>query len=423
MANGIVQTDWEHDRSGAPSATGVLRASVYYSTKPCNSKMVAETQLSSRVPKETLLCSTSLNSPQDASSSAVVLSLTDHINLQEIIKHDPLNLWHYHAVVFRFWAVVQMALSIAQAEGLNKPDWVVILFPDDAWAQTRLGTRKVFLPSAENLVNALNSSSRSPNTLHSLQGLSDAFGGRLVLASNAASLGLLRSTMEEYHIPINMAMWVTPPDDGLMWDLAWDAGLSRSLSECRNSILLQYRQDMLNSVANQVIPKMARHVCVVSRQKRGLRNMAPEVILELLGRLGAPLILSPKTGLRPVGNASDGFPLHMESSSISGQMRFVYHECAVLLGVHGAGLTNALGLRPGTSVIELQTRGMTYQYFRNVAALMKDVDYTTFIMKGSGLSGKEELNLHVDDSGMQDLYELIQAKLEASMKRQSSHLN
>lgn len=117
---------------------------------------------------------------------------------------------------------------------------------------------------------------------------------------------------------------------------------------------------------------------------------------------------------------SNGVPILLDKSSITGQMRYVNKECAILLGVHGAGLTNTLGLRPGTSVIELQSdplpNDMIFQYFHNVAALMEDVDYTSFMIQ----PGEEGKGMYTDDVGQQ-LVEIIQTKLQDSMTRQAKY--
>ena len=153
-------------------------------------------------------------------------------------------------------------------------------------------------------------------------------------------------------------------------------------------MLLHYRNSLLNSAvtSSSSINDEAKHICVVSRQERDRRNMAPDFLLKLLGRLGAPVLMTPRQSLRTnTSTTSNGVPILLDKSSITGQMRYVNQECAVLVGVHGAGLTNTLGLRPGTSVIELQSdplpNDMIFQYFRNVAALMEDVDYTIFIIQ------------------------------------------
>ena len=417
LDNGLVQTNWVHHRSGAPSATGVLRASVFYSTKPCDA---SNEFLSASVTKESSLCShtPAINAKTPSTGNTIVLSLSGAVNWEEAFSR---NVWHYHAAIFRCWAGLQIASYVALSNGLKAQDWVVILLPKQVWPGTKWARDGVFLLSPENLASAFESRSDAMSTMVSLQGLADACGGRVVIARDGVSMGLLRAVLEQNNAPVDVGMWVSPPADGLIWDLAWDANLSPRLSGCRNSILLQYRNDLLNSVPSQGTPEVARHVCLVSRQGRGLRSLSPSFALKLLGRLGAPLVVTPSLSLRTGGNTTDGFPLQLDKSSHAGQIRLVYDECAVLLGVHGAGLTNAMGLRPGTSVIELQMRGMTYQYFRNVASLMADVDHTVFLMQGSGPAGKDEVNLAADDKGLLDLYELVQKKLEDSMRRQAIH--
>ena len=126
--------------------------------------------------------------------------------------------------------------------------------------------------------------------------------------------------------------------------------------------------------------------------------------------------MTPRTGLGTNSSNSNGVPIYLGNSSVSGQLRFVHQECAILLGVHGAGLTNALGLRPGTSIIELQASSSTYQYFRNIAALMYDVDYSVFVIEPI-----EEVNMYTDDEGLDKLTDLVEIKLQESITRQENH--
>lgn len=425
LANGIVKTDWTHVRSGASSATGVIHASVAYSRTTCaeRSNSWHDRRVSSQ---EDVLCSRA-DGPDGgdhhpSSDSTIMLSLTGSTNSEEAFPTTGVNLWHYTAAIFKLWAGIQIATNVAKADGLKTPTWIVALLPEREWSLMGLDPScRLFFPSPANLLNV--TKDRSKYTMHGIQGLSDAFGGRLILAHPEATIGELHKMLERNHAPIDIEMWVSPPEDGLMWDLAWDESLSHSLGQCQNSMLFQFRNDLLSAVRSHETPNVARHVCIVSRQERDLRNLSPEFMLTLLGRLGAPLMLSPRTSLRTSTSTFDGVPLHLDMSSITGQLRFVHRECAVLLGVHGAGLTNALGLRPGTSVIELQTRSTSYQYFRNVAALMRDVDYSLVRIRGSGKSGKEEMDMHADEKGLQELYDLVQTKLQDSIKRQAQDEN
>jgi hypothetical protein len=43
-------------------------------------------------------------------------------------------------------------------------------------------------------------------------------------------------------------------------------------------------QRSLSAVRSHETPNVARHVCIVSRQERDLRNLSPEFMLTLLGR-------------------------------------------------------------------------------------------------------------------------------------------
>ena len=371
------------------------------------------------VAKEDVLCShqahvatknTGTGVDYPLTSSTAILSMVDFPFLKEAFPCT--NLWHCHASFFMLWTGFQIAINVAEADGLRIPTWIVALWPEAAWAEMGLDSHQVFVPSHGNLINV------TMNMRPAVQLLSDMFGGRLILARQLTTIGQLNAILHQSHAPSDIEMWISPPENGLMWELAWDASLSNDLRLCRNSMLLNYRNELLNALSSEDIPHIhiARHVCVVSRQERDRRNMTPEFMLRLLARLGGPLLMTPRTGLRTNTSTINGVPIYLGDSSVSGQLRFVHQECAILLGVHGAGLTNALGLRPGTSVIELQASSSTYQYFRNVAALIDDVDYSVFVIEPV-----EEVNMYTDDEGLDKLTALVELKLKESIARQENH--
>ena len=104
----------------------------------------------------------------------------------------------------------------------------------------------------------------------------------------------------------------------------------------------------------------------------------------------------------------------MNKISIAEQLQFVYEECAVLLSVHGAGLTNTLGQRPGTAVIELlSVTGPSYQYLRNLAQLLPHVvDHNRVEhLNGTGRNNEKDLR-YSDDKRFDQLHVLIEQKLQ-----------
>jgi hypothetical protein len=463
--NTIVKINWRHKRSGGPSAVGIIHASVSMasisscvSKSPMNfnntinlGKNIEELPRTAGIDRSNVLScsamkvtdvlenstpfpSATVNTDKNFVSKknysvtkrTVILSLLEDSKWNEAISSNPINLWHYHAATFRFWAGLQIGFKVAKSFGIPiDPDqtWVVLLVPRDMWSILPISRQvNVFVLSPTNLMK-ISSHSSERYALHGLQGLSDVLGGKLVLVQHpTTTLVELKQTLESIDAPIDISLWITPPEEGLLWDLAWDQRLSQqgplASGKCHNSLLMQYRRDIVRSIQSKkskiLRRSQPRHVCVVSRQGRGLRSLSPAFMLKLLDRLGAPMLLSPHTSLRRLNSSSPDestYFLRVEKSSISEQVIWIYEECAVLVGVHGAGLINALGLRPGTSIVELQTKDTTYQYFRNVAALLKDVDYTLFRIQGSGADKSQEFEMYADDNDLQLLYDIIQTKL------------
>ena len=462
MNNSIVQTTWVHERADAPySATGLIHASIFHLSSNKKSGNVPNYDISDdgsnnnlltlrEKEKILLMCLSHANittttlkaehhnkgsatiSDAELTGTTAILNLIDFPYIDEAFPCP--NLWHGHAAFYMMWVGLQIAKNIVKSNNnrllMKPPEWIVALIPSKTWSGVGLDNNldgdsyyhNVFFPSIDNLRTNV-----TMDMQPAVQLLSDVFGGRVILAKQEATIDELYTILHQNNAPTNIGLWINPPGPpagGLMWDIAWDSNLSTQLTDCKHSMLLHYRNSLLNSAvtSSSSINDEAKHICVVSRQERDRRNMAPDFLLKLLGRLGAPVLMTPRQSLRTnTSTTSNGVPILLDKSSITGQMRYVNQECAVLVGVHGAGLTNTLGLRPGTSVIELQSdplpNDMIFQYFRNVAALMEDVDYTMFIIQ----PGEEGKGMYTDDMGLQQLVEIIQTKLHDSMTRQAMY--
>jgi hypothetical protein len=436
VGDGIMKTKWRHERSGAPSANGDIESVVYYRnslSKDCAN--IKDHVLDQLVDWKTLLCFPRESVDGDGDASTVAINLIGN-NWGDMIGN--LNLWHFYTSIFRLWTSLSIgayAWSLTHQLTLTEPLWVVLVIPNSAWRFYRLD-QAVLFSSPENLWRfGSESKGSSRNAFEALQAIHDLFQGRLLIAAQDCTAKQLQNALIESRAPTQVKIWIDPPRDGLMWDVAWDRSLSGQLmrSNCRNSLLQQFRRNLLYSEKEEsdaFLPSpIAKHVCFVSRQYRGrpddfgqetekLRNLEAGFLLELLGRLGSPILLTPYTALRyPNSSSTSPEGLFMDKTSIRGQLRFVYDECALLIGVHGAGLTNALGLRPGSAVVELQTRTGTYQYFRNVAALLDDVDYKLVRVLGRKGSG-DEVDMYAKGENLENLHQLIETKLEQSIERQ-----
>jgi hypothetical protein len=462
MNNSIVQTTWVHERADAPySATGLIHASIFHLSSNKKSGNVPNYDISDdgsnnnlltlrEKEKILLMCLSHANittttlkaehlnkgsatiSDAELTGTTAILNLIDFPYIDEAFPCP--NLWHGHAAFYMMWVGLQIAKNIVKSNNnrllMKPPEWIVALIPSKTWSGVGLDNNldgdsyyhNVFFPSIDNLRTNV-----TMDMQPAVQLLSDVFGGRVILAKQEATIDELYTILHQNNAPTNIGLWINPPGPpagGLMWDIAWDSNLSTQLTDCKHSMLLHYRNSLLNSAvtSSSSINDEAKLTCVVSRQERDRRNMAPDFLLKLLGRLGAPVLMTPRQSLRTnTSTTSNGVPILLDKSSITGQMCYVNQECAVLVGVHGAGLTNTLGLRPGTSVIELQSdplpNDMIFQYFRNVAALMEDVDYTMFIIR----PGEEGKGMYTDDVGLQQLVEIIQTKLHDSKTRQAMY--
>lgn len=385
------------------------------------------------------------------------------------------NLWHFHASAFQFWLALHLPRAIAYAHKLNLRNstesnvnvsppsigtatHVLIMLPFNPCIAAQL-SRTMFevTPASLRMERARGAST---SALESLQGLADALAPRVFVACQKAATA--KRIINGLHLagypPVKAV--VVPPPGGFMWDLPSDTTLDSHMREnnCSNSLLQQYAdairtgykgtsrsmkkeqrndkqkndklQQDVDKVQNSQLPHsdpIATHVCFISRQVRSrpggddrgnLRNLEADFMRRLMIRLGGPIVLSFSSSLRDDGARL--IPAHLDSASISGQLRFVHAECAVIIGVHGAGLTNALGLTRGTAVIEMIMHGKSYYYFRNVAALLDDTTYdVVHVMGNQGTeSGVSEKDLYLDDDGLEKLVKLVRKRLDESLDKQ-----
>ena len=147
-----------------------------------------------------------------------------------------------------------------------------------------------------------------------------------------------KSLLEQADVVIN------PPNNGLLWDLAWDLDF-----HCHNS-------DMFKAFRSQFV-----HVhkfqdptgCFISRQGRPMRK-----------------VLNFK---ETIAMMKEVFPhvrvIRLEPDYTTDETVDLLYECRVLFGVHGAGHMNAMFLRPGAAVVEMWGKARP-AYFRNVNMLL-----------------------------------------------------
>lgn len=409
-----------------------------------------------RLQPESILCErTSANNESSSKRNVAVVQLQGR-GWDDLIPTAPegANLWHFHAALFRVWLSVQSIDAVVahcntngnidRYTSVQKARDIVLILPHAVLAAMRfptdLGAIHVtpdslfMLGSRHNVVQS---------SLEGLHGIANALGNGLVVTRPGCPVPVIFKILRDAQLSTNFEAWVVPPQDGFLWDIAHDTTLSGNISKCQNSLLQQYANDMLNFSKFErdithpprndaaATPEIAKHICIMSRQSRqrpgaessrgNLRNLMPETLLNILTQLSAPILLTPSLGIQEIKSPpcdSDSHEIFTASrvspSTLSGQLDYVHRECAVLLGVHGAGLTNALGLRRGTAIIELMPSGKSFQYFRNVAALL---DNTTYDVMSIGKNGRES-NLQMSSDEVRQLVDLVSDRLRDSIHRQ-----
>lgn len=375
-------------------------------------------------------------------------------------SNEGANLWHFHAALFRVWLSLRAIDAVvdhfhSKRDDADRPITlqtrdIIMLLPDTAMQAMKFPDELNTVHVTDHTLLDLHRAHRAlTSSVEGLQGIADALGNRLLLSRKGITRASLMSSLKNARFSTWIDAWVIPPHDGFLWDIAHDDTLSGKLTKCHNSLLQQYGNDLLDFSSRMPISKnngtnsdsntsivhpqqtIAKHVCIVSRQSRNrpgstdsrgnLRNLTPDTLLRILSRLSAPILLTPSFGLRgsaDVGDANLGSVMHlftgnMTQATVSEQMWYIHQECALVLGVHGAGLTNAIGLRRGTAIVELMPKGKRFQYFRNVAALLDD---TTYDIKFIGNGSEKDLSMTEDEVGR--LVSLVNDRTANSIRKQ-----
>lgn len=354
---------------------------------------------------------------------------------------------------------------------------VVLVLPDRAWQRIdATGSTDPFRVSAGSLRTQLTTRGALLAALTGLQGMADWLGGHVIAASRGTSLGKLRGVLWEAGYDERADSWVTPPGkEGFLWRMStYTEDYVQGVRHCPGSLVTQYVKTMFDTTAKSIAAAtatqmkmkqsdgddddddddeddddataitnrrqlqfqlgqrqgIARHVCFLSRQTRTrkgeperfrLRNFQPDVFSRLVLQLGSAVILTPQLHVADDLTVHTELPLDMSRASVGGQLRFVHRECAVLMGIHGAGLTNALGMRAGTTVVEFQMEEKQYSFFRNLAALMDGVEYVRVFANGTRFDSIFEGDFYFDDVGersVDGVVKLVKRELRKAVRRQ-----
>ena len=163
---------------------------------------------------------------------------------------------------------------------------------------------------------------------------------------------------------------ITPPDEGFLWNLAWDNDF-----ECHHS-------DMFKAFASLFVDKSSPDNsvgCFISRQGRPIRtvtnfNEIMDMMHEVFSRVRV---------------------LHFQKEDTIDNVVDTLYDCRVLFGIHGAGHMNAVFARPGVAVVEV-LGGTGPQYFKNVNMLLGQ--YYEAIIGDEGKKMEDQFNVNVTEA-------------------------
>lgn len=385
---------------------------------------------------------------QDTERTTLIYEMIDDKRAWEHIVRDEedigLNLWHFHVDYFPLWLAIRRLEVTAhllmknetftKMKGVVFPDRmkpiidIVFVFPDSELK--RFQADYITTPVVYNGSNALDlhENGGKYSSLAGIQGIHDGLHpqSKVIIARYSTTTEELQKVLREEQLNPRPAAWVRPSlPTYLMWMLE-RRDLEGEIDQCKDSVFAQYSTQLLNSIPIRHKTRRATHVCFVSRQLRAVagaaqpfasRNLVPDVFLEIVKRLSAPIVLSPHIFVRDGG--ANPIPTHLQQSSVTGQMRFVHQECAVLVGVHGAGLANLFGLRRGAHLIEFVSE-FNYTIFKNSALLLNNVSYTRVFFEADLLNRDYhlEVNFRLPEEKLVTVIDVINKALKDSSAKQ-----
>lgn len=464
---GLVRAEWYGYRD-------TQRATVYHALHPVSSLPAATAdQLSAGSTPQSLLLTSSKDGYESPRATVVVQVRDNRYDYLDMLADDAngLNMWHFHANAYPLTLSLHIAdiaayflnstsrstetdLASSSNSSFHIPNLpalppgaalprrvaaganVLLLLPPHAWqsgVSFANDTSPIFPPRPET-----HPFLASPTSLAGLQGIAAAFGDRLLAASYETSLARVRAALAERNWDTTPAAWVlAPPRDGFMWNLGISGGLFGPVGDCKYSTMTRYAETVIGKHEYRTTKNsnIASHVCVMSRQDRSpgkrppLRNLTPRSFSALLAALPSPLVMHPVLALQRPGSKADAQPEWLGRSSVAGQLRTVRRECAVLLGVHGAGLTSALGLRPGTTVVELSAPGRSKLFFNQLARVLPDVSYREFFVDDAIIEFREvfghnisfEHSLYMSDHTVRTVSDFVRRAAAESVRKQRAY--
>jgi hypothetical protein len=182
----------------------------------------------------------------------------------------------------------------------------------------------------------------------------------------------LKPLLEKVYSDSTIDSILVPPNDGLLWDLAWDTSFQCTESHMFRTFMQQFAQSSDQSGQNSLQGKNGENRQILSPKA----TIPSSTVVCWILRYGNPQ--------RDISNRDDvhGMLLsifdtvrliHITRYHTSVHIRNVMFDCQVLYGVHGAGMVNAmwgtLAFQEKTAVVEVLPNNQP-QYFRSVSALV-----------------------------------------------------
>lgn len=375
---------------------------------------------------------------------------SEYSELNDILDDNTLaglNIWHFHAQYIPIWLGLRLVEVTAylmpsllqghNSDGVYPTTFepmtdILFIFPDSVWhrfAKADNPNPVILKENGEN-IKELHEQGGHECTLAGLQTIQDGFprGSRIMAATYSMTVEKIQAALIEHGMNHRPKVYFRPPHRGtLLWKLA-NPGSVKLGTHCSDSVLRRYVNDLLSSV-NIEYDKVAKHVCLVSRQIRtkpehqhrdhhmaaANRNLMPHVYETFLRRLPSLLVLQFNQELR---NPNENELTNR--SSITGQMRLVRNKCAVMVGVHGAGLTHVFAMRPGTHLVEFQGY-FEYSIFRNSASLLPNVSHEVIRMNSTVTDERHyrEANFTTTNDKLESIVQVITQRLSESIKWQT----
>tara|TARA_B110000211_G_C14070483_1_gene549735 strand:- start:1266 stop:2336 length:1071 start_codon:yes stop_codon:yes gene_type:complete len=148
-------------------------------------------------------------------------------------------------------------------------------------------------------------------------------------------------------------------------------------------------------------PKIQRDLSDILKNKISIENNTPKKKVYISRSNASKRFITNEKELLPILKKYNYQIVHLEKLSLEEQIKLI-HDTYILIGLHGAGLTNMMFLQPQTKVIEIRLEGDIHMnLFYSLAQSLK-VNYYYLLAKGDS-KDIHECNIHVNVSEFEEL--------------------